>query len=145
MIWLSRRVSAASIRKVLLSVKLQNVESVKYLLKVLLIEKNKDSSVINFDILKDIPESYEILRLGANVGDCDSLFIYGRLLLESDGDMFNPFRGIEFVESAAEKGNKDAIFYAFEYYKNDSPQKLSELSEKIVNGKLYAGKETKRY
>ncbi|MBO4612067.1 MAG: toll/interleukin-1 receptor domain-containing protein [Bacteroidaceae bacterium] len=127
-----------------LSVRLQDVESVKYLLKLLLIENGKGEEKITYDTLKNIPDAYEVLRMGANSGDCDSLFIYGRLLLEGEGDIFNPFRGIDFVESAAEKGQRDAIIYAFDYFKNESPQKMYAMSEKIVNGKLYAGKETKR-
>ncbi len=129
-------------RDLKLSVQLQNIESVKYLLKVLLVENGKDSAIFSYDNLKDLPEAYDILRVGANGGDAECLFIYGRLLLESEGEMFNPFRGIDLIESAAEKGENDAITYVLKYYKDKSSQKLIELSNKIINGKSYAGNET---
>ena len=131
-------------RDLMLSAKLQHGASVKYLLKVLLIENGCDHLVVNFDTVKSIPEAFDILRLGADGGDSDCLFIYGRLLLESEGDIYNPFRGIDFVESAAEKGNEEAIKYVFDYYAKEEPQKLQELSEKIVNCKSYAGQNTQR-
>lgn len=131
-------------RDLKLSVQLQNIESVKYLLKVLLAENGRNSAIFTYDNIKDMPEAYDILRVGANGGDGECLFIYGRLLLESEGEMYNPFRGIDYIESAAERGNRDAIIYAYNYYKREAPNKLSDLSVKIVNGKFYVEQETQQ-
>lgn len=131
-------------RDVKLSAKLQNLDSIKYLLKLMLQEHEKDDAIISYDNLKDLPESYEFLRLGAKEGDADLLFIYGRLLVESEGEIYNPFTGIDYIEAAAEKGHKNAITYVLKYYRKDSASKFLELSQQIVKSKSYAGQETRR-
>lgn len=125
-----------------LSVKLQDAESVKYLLEVMLMEKGKDYTTVNYENLKDLPDAYVILRMGANAGDKECLYMYGRLLMECTGEMYNPFRGIDLIESAVEKGHTDAIIYALKYYEDKSPQKILELSNKVVNSRSFVGPHT---
>lgn len=118
----------------------QDLDSVKYLLKILLKENGKAfrSTDFSYDSLKDIPDSYEFIRLGAKEGDPDLLFTYGRLLMESEGKMHDPYTGIDFIETAAEKGNLSARKYELRYFdKNSDAAKLSEISKQVINNDLF--------
>ena len=124
-----------------LSSRQANLESIKYLLKIMLQESGKDTSLC-YENIKDMPETYSFVRLGAKE-DADMQFIYGRLLLESEGRMHNPYVGIDFVERATVNGNPSAAIYAINYYRKDSDTtKISKLSHYVVNCNSYAGPAT---
>lgn len=125
-----------------LSAKKQNLESIKYLLRLMLLENGENSEVITYENIKDLSDSYEFLRIGAKEGDADMLFIYGRLLMESDGKLYNPYTGIDYIESAMEKGNKDAVTYLFNCRNKLSTKELSRLYQNIIKSRTYVGIET---
>ncbi len=108
--------------------KSQDVEAIKYLLRIL-IKENTQQDTLTFELLRDIPETYDYLCLGANLGDEELSFMYGKILIESEGKIFNSYSGIEFVEYAAMKSHSDAMKYALTFYnKINDADKLEALS-----------------
>lgn len=65
------------------------------------------------------------------------MYIYGRLLIEKSGKLHNPYKGIEIIISASDKGNETALNYAFEYCIKKDKSKIKELSGIAVRSKLY--------
>ena len=124
------------------SARMPNLESIKCLLKILLREKGKDTAFC-YENIKDEPDTYAFVRLGAKE-DADLQFAYGRLLLESEGKMHNPYVGIDFVERASVNGNTEAAMYAINFYrKHSDPMKISKLSQYVVKCNSYVGKATR--
>lgn len=125
-----------------ISARMPNLESIKCLLRIILRAKGKDT-VFCYENIKDVPETYTFVRLGAKE-DADLQFAYGRLLLESEGKMHNPYVGIDFVERASVNGNPEATMYAINYYrKHSDPMKISKLSQYVVNCNSYVGQATR--
>lgn len=122
-----------------LSARQPNLESIKYLLRIIMREHgiNDSSDDITYDNIKDFPVTYEFVGLGAKSGDTTLQYIYGRLMIEREGEIYNPYVGIEFVESAAFKENVDAVIYALKFYnKNKNSVKLSELSLYVIDNNV---------
>lgn len=114
-----------------------NINSIKHLLRIILKENNRQD-VLSYEQLKEVPETYEYLRLAANLGDAELSFIYGKISIESEGKDYNSYSGIEFVESAAMQANSDALKYALDYYdKNSDSTKLSLLSSVAIKENVF--------
>ena len=114
----------------------QDVDSVKCLLRIILMD-NEKQEVLSFEQLKDVPEASDYLRLGANLGDEELSFIYGKILIESEGKIFNSYSGIDFIESAAMKAHVEAIRYVLKFYeKNQDKEKKESLSSIVIENKL---------
>lgn len=131
-------------RELELEARHSDAESSRCMIKLILREQGGHGDEVSYERIKDIPESYEYVLLGAKAGDEELMFIYGRLLIESEGEMYNPFVGIDYVESAAGKNNMEAAEYAFKYYLNNpDPKKLSQMSQYMVDCNSYVGKNTR--
>lgn len=122
-------------------VKLQRVESIECLIKIILKEHKRDTT-LSYDSLCDLPEVYDYIRIGAEQGDSEInselMYIYGRILIEKSGKIHNPYKGIDFVESSMNNGNTEAMIYAFDYYtRKKNETKLCDLSSTVIRLEMF--------
>ena len=81
-----------------------------YLLRLFVYEQNKEG-YLDYSILSKHPQAPAIMRLGAEQGNSDIMYLYGRLLTEGEGKLYNPFEGRNWLRKAADKGDNDALDY----------------------------------
>ena len=118
--------------------KLQRYNSIICLLQIILKEHGKNLDV-TYDALRDIPESYEYIRMGAEcpdqaVDNAELMYIYGRLQIEEGGKLHNLYQGIEMISLASERGNISATEYAL----NDRWNfELSDIANNAIHFKMY--------
>lgn len=65
----------------------------------------------DYDYLIQIPKALPIIKLYAETGDSDGMYLYGRLLSEGVGKYYNPTEGRDWLRKAADAGDERALDY----------------------------------
>lgn len=92
-----------------------NEDSLKYLLRLLVLQDTGEDSM-DYAKLKAVTRTYEYIKQGAELGQPDMMFIWGKMILDDDLQEFNPIKGLNLILKSALEGNKEALTYLFDYY-----------------------------
>ena len=117
-----------------------NLEALIYLLR-LHCYKKYGSSELNYDIINDVPEIVPLLAFGAKNGSNPEMtYYYGKSLTDYEKfpSLYNAYRGILLVESAADKKNAEALNFLIERYGNkregnDDDEKFFQRAKEAID------------
>ena len=116
-----------------------SLESLKYLLQIMIYERTGKRQAIAYDRLREIAEAYEYIELGAEMGDAQLRYIQGRIMTEVAGCHYNPRKGREIITSIAmapvgDDGYlPDAVFYMLTHTEKDVDKWMEIALEREVN------------
>ena len=116
-----------------------SLESLKYLLQIMIYERTGKRQAIAYDRLREIAEAYEYIELGAEMGDAQLRYIQGRIMIEVAGCHYNPRKGREIITSLAmaSVGDDgylpDAVFYMLTHTEKDVDKWMEIALDREVN------------
>ncbi len=68
-------------------------------------------------------------KLGASMGYAEQMYEYGLTFMGDNERIFNPYKGLHWIECAARKGNKKAVFELLSKYKKGNYEDRDKLKE----------------
>lgn len=79
--------------------------------------------------LKDSEKVYECIKLGAAIGLPEKMYKYGLSFMGEKEELFNGFKGLEWIEKAARKEYVPAVIYLIEAFSGDKYDDTDKLAE----------------
>lgn len=92
------------------------IDAVNAMLRVMVKEKDKDD--VSYFELQKIPESYEYIKMGADLNDPFLLYCYGKLMLADNSPYINPTAAITMFEKSARLNNSEGLSEVLFHYQN---------------------------
>lgn len=93
------------------------IDAVNAMLRVMVKEKDNDYDV-TYTELQKIPESYEYIKMGADLNDPFLLYCYGKLMLADNSPYVNPTAAITMFERAAQLKNSEGMSEVLFHYQS---------------------------
>lgn len=96
-------------------------------------------ATLDYDIVKKVPKASDFIKLGAEMGIPEMMFYLGNTIIkDKDNEKVNPYKGLEWLEKAANANHEEAIKCLLDLYSRGHFRDDEELKRLIMHERMLA-------